>query len=133
MPSDAMELRAGANAADIRWARIEDGANGVGERLAFDHTGLLGAALDRLRGKVEYTSLPAFLLPEEFTLSELQRAYEIVLGRPLEKSAFRTRVSDAGLVERLPRKRHTTNRPAQLYRLKERTPVYFPRTFSPRS
>jgi 8-oxo-dGTP diphosphatase len=133
MPSDDVELRAGANAADVRWARIEEGATGVGEKLAFDHELLLEHALERLRGKVEYTSLPAFLMPEEFTLSELQRAYEIVLGRPLEKSAFRTRVSDADLVERLPRKRHATNRPAQLYRLKERTPVYFPRTFSPRS
>ena len=133
MPSMDVELRAGANAADVRWAPIEDGATGVGERLAFDHSNLLAFALERLRGKVEYTSLPAFLLPEEFTLSELQRAYEIVLGRPLEKSAFRTRVSDAGLVEKVPRKRRTTNRPAQLYRLKERAPVYFPRTFSPRS
>ena len=133
MPSMDVELRAGANAADVRWAPIEAGATSVGERLAFDHASLLASALERLRGKVEYTSLPAFLLPEEFTLSELQRAYEIVLGRPLEKSAFRTRVSDAGLVEKVPRKRRTTNRPAQLYRLKERTPVYFPRTFSPRS
>ena len=133
MPSMDVELRAGANAVDVRWAPIEEGATGVGERLAFDHASLLAVALERLRGKVEYTSLPAFLLPEEFTLSELQRAYEIVLGRPLEKSAFRTRVSDAGLVEKVPRKRRTTNRPAQLYRLKERAPVYFPRTFSPRS
>lgn len=133
MPSDHAELRAGANAAAVRWARIEDGAEGVGERLAFDHTELLGAAIERLRSKVEYTSLPAFLLPEEFTLSDLQRAYEIVLGRPLEKSAFRTRVSGAGLVEKLRRKRRSSNRPAQLYRLKERAPVYFPRTFKPRS
>jgi len=134
LPSAGIELRAGANAAAVRWARIEDGANGVGERLAFDHTEILEAALERLRGKVEYTSLPAFLLPEEFTLSELQRAYEIVLSRAIEKSAFRTRVNDAGLVEKVPRQRRTGNRPAQLYRLKDRSaPVYFPRTFSPRS
>jgi hypothetical protein len=49
-------------------------------RLAFDHREILTAALERLRGKVEYTSLPAFLLPAEFTLSELQRAYEIEPG-----------------------------------------------------
>jgi 8-oxo-dGTP diphosphatase len=132
--SERLELRAGANAADVRWARIEEGAPGVGERLAFDHSSILSAALERLRNKVEYTSLPAFLLSDEFTLSELQRAYEVVLGRPVEKSAFRTRVSDAGLVDKVPRQRQTSSRPAQLYRLKNRTtPVYFPRTFSPRS
>jgi hypothetical protein len=126
-------LRAGANAADVRWARIEQNETGVADRLAFDHKTLLAAAVTRLRGKVEYTSLPAFLLPEEFTLSELQRVYEIVLGRPVEKSAFRKRVGDAGLVEKVPRQRLSANRPAQLYRLKKRTaPIYFPRTFSPR-
>ena len=132
LPASGVELRAGANAADVRWTRIEAGANAVNERLAFDHKILLASALQRLRGKVEYTSLPAFLLPEEFTLSELQRAYEIVLGRPIEKSAFRKRINDAGLVEAVPRKRLSTNRPAQLYRLQERTPFFFPRTFSPR-
>ncbi|MEO8062006.1 MAG: NUDIX domain-containing protein [Pseudomonadota bacterium] len=134
LPSEGIELRAGANTASVRWARIEEGACGIGERLAFDHGVILEAALERLRGKVEYTSLPAFLLPGEFTLSELQRAYEIVLSRPIEKSAFRTRVKDAGLVDPLPRMRRTTSRPARLYRLKDRAaPVYFPRTFSPRS
>jgi 8-oxo-dGTP diphosphatase len=133
LPASGVELRAGANAVDVRWARIDAGANAVSERLAFDHNTLLASALQRLRSKVEYTSLPAFLLPEEFTLSELQRAYEIVLGRPIEKSAFRKRVNDARLVEPVPRKRLSTNRPAQLYRLQERTPFFFPRTFSPRS
>jgi 8-oxo-dGTP diphosphatase len=134
LSSESVELVAGANAADVRWSRIEEGASGVAERLAFDHSMILDAALERLRSKVEYTSLPAFLLPNEFTLSELQRAYEIVLGRTIEKSAFRTRVGDAGLVVKLPRQRHTSSRPAQLYRLKNRAaPLYFPRTFSPRS
>lgn len=133
LPASGVELRAGANAVDVRWASIEADASGVSERLAFDHKTLLASALQRLRSKVTYTSLPAFLLPAEFTLSELQRAYEIVLGRPIEKSAFRKRVNDAGLVEPVPRKRLATNRPAQLYRLQGKTPFYFPRTFSPRS
>jgi 8-oxo-dGTP diphosphatase len=134
LPSMKMDLIAGANAPAVRWAPIDAGAEGVPDRLAFDHASILGAALERLRNKVEYTSLPAFLLPEEFTLSELQRAYEIVLDRTVEKSAFRKRVNDAGLVDRLPRQRQTGSRPAQLYRLKDRnSPVYFPRTFSPRS
>ena len=102
-------------------------------KLAFDHAVLLEAAVQRLRNKVEYTSLPAYLLPQEFTLSELQRMYEIVLERPIEKSAFRTRVFAAGLVEEVARMRAGPNRPAQLYRLAHpQEIVYFPRTFSPR-
>ena len=131
IPSTGVEPRAGGHAADARWHLVHD--HGVNERLAFDHAEILSAALERLRSKVEYTSLPAFLLPEEFTLSELQRAYEIVLGRPVNKGAFRRRISDAGLIVELPRQRSGPTRPAQLYRLKDRRhPVFFPRTFSPR-
>jgi ADP-ribose pyrophosphatase YjhB (NUDIX family) len=131
IPSEGIEPRAGGRAADARWHPVRD--HGVREKLAFDHTEILSAAIERLRNKVEYTSLPAFLLPDEFTLSELQHVYEIVLDRPLNKSAFRTRVRDAELIVEVPRQRSGPNRPAQLYRLKDRRhPVFFPRTFSPR-
>lgn len=125
------EPRAGANAADARWFPVKDA--GVRTPLAFDHADILAAALARLRGKVEYTSLPAYVLPKEFTLSDLQRAYEVVLGRPLEKSAFRTRVLAADLVEPVGRMREGPNRPARMYRLKSpRKPVFFSRPLSPR-
>jgi 8-oxo-dGTP diphosphatase len=121
MSAEKVELQAGANATAAKWSPIRSGDR-VTERLAFDHETILRAALERLRNKVEYT------------LSELQSAYEIVLGRPVEKSAFRTRVNDAGLVDKVPRQRETGSRPAQLYRLKDRSaPLYFPRTFNPRS
>ena len=98
----------------------------VKTRLAFDHAEILEAAVQRLRSKVEYTSLPAYLMPPEFTLPELQRVYEIVLDRPLEKSAFRTRMLSADLVEPVAKMRKGPNRPAQLYRLKKaRSPVFF--------
>jgi len=120
----------GANAVDAQWMPIA--GSGVREPLAFDHKDILAAAVERLRGKVEYTSLPAFLLPKEFTLSELQRAYEIVLDRKLEKSAFRTRVLATDLVVEVPRFREGANRPAQLYKLRSQVkPVYFQRTFKP--
>ena len=131
MPSEGVELRAGGHAADARWHPVH--GHGVREKLAFDHAEILAAALERLRSKVEYTSLPAFLLPEEFTLSELQHAYEIVLDRPINKGGFRRRVADAGLVVEVPRQKSGPTRPAQLYRLKDRRhAVIFPRTFSPR-
>lgn len=122
-------LRPGGNAPDARWFPVDS----VPARLAFDHAEILAAAVTRLRNKVEYTSLPAFVLPREFTLTELQRTYEIVLGRRLEKSAFRTRVLAADLVRPVGKIRRGPNRPAQMYRLKNpREPVFFARTFSPR-
>jgi ADP-ribose pyrophosphatase YjhB (NUDIX family) len=128
--ADPVVLQKGANAADVAWHPVE--GESVKVKLAFDHAKLLQAAVERLRGKVEYTSLPAYLVPAEFTLTELQRMYEIVLERPLEKSAFRTRVLAADFVEELPKMREGPNRPARLYRLKKgRELVYFPRTFNP--
>jgi 8-oxo-dGTP diphosphatase len=128
----AVTLRAGANAIDVGWFPIVEA--GVGKRLAFDHRRILEAAISRLRAKAEYTSLPVHLLGEEFTLTELQRAYETVLGRALEKSAFRTRLLAAGFIEPTGRMRGGSNRPARLYRLKRGSDViYFPRTFEPRS
>jgi ADP-ribose pyrophosphatase YjhB (NUDIX family) len=129
-PEAAIEPVSSANAADAKWAPV--GKHGVKDALAFDHDQILGAAVTRLRNKVEYTSLPAFLLSREFTLSELQRVYEIVLGRKLEKSAFRTRVLSTDLVVPVPRFKEGPNRPAQLYRLKSQSsPVFFQRTFKP--
>ena len=130
MPMSAAGLQKGANAADAAWHAVTQ--DGVRARLAFDHAGLLAAAVRRLRAKVEYTSLPAYLLEEEFTLTELQGMYEVVLGRELEKSAFRTRVFSSGLVEEAAGVRTGANRPARLYRLARRKePVVFPRTFNP--
>ena len=128
IPSVEIELRAGGNASESRWAAIS--ADGVHEKLAFDHSSLLKAAVARLRSKVEYTSLPAFLMPHEFTLTELQRMFETILARELEKKAFRTRLLAADLLDEVPRRKSGTNRPAQLYRLRQRRrPYLFSRPF----
>jgi ADP-ribose pyrophosphatase YjhB (NUDIX family) len=116
---------------ETKWVPIN--GNEVQMKLAFDHNKLLVAAIQRLRNKVEYTSLPAYLLSNEFTLSDLQQVYEVILERRIEKSAFRTRVFAANLVEPIDKVRAGPNRPAQLYRLANpKEIVYFPRTFSPR-
>lgn len=131
IPADQIVLQAGGNARDARFMPV--GAQGVDTPLAFDHAELLAAALERLRAKVEYTSLPAYLLPEEFTLGDLQHVYEVVLARALDKSAFRTRMLAADFIVPTDAVRVGPNRPAQLYRLAKRGAVaYFPRTFSPR-
>ena len=128
IPSEHLDLTAGGNAADLRWFIIR--GDHVPQPLAFDHAILLKFAVTRLRAKVEYTSLPAFLMSEEFTLTELQRTYEILLARELEKKAFRTRLLVAGLLDPVPRMKSGSNRPAQLYRLKRRRhPHLFSRPF----
>ncbi|MET3333984.1 MULTISPECIES: NUDIX hydrolase [Bradyrhizobium] len=125
IPADASVL-----ANDARWFPIRGGR--LKDKLAFDHGDILATAIQRLRNKVEYTSLPAYLMPAEFTLPDLQRVYEIVLDRPLEKSAFRTRILAADMIEPVAKMRRGPNRPAQLYRLKKGSePVYFVRTFNP--
>jgi 8-oxo-dGTP diphosphatase len=120
----------GAMAMDAKWfplARDE-----VEPKLAFDHNRILETAITRLRNKVEYTSLPLYLMPAEFTLPDLQRVYEIVLDRPLEKSAFRTRILSVDVIDPIAKTRKGPNRPAQLYRLKQaKAPTYFARTFNP--
>ena len=128
IPGDAQ-----GDAEDTAWHAID--GDGVRARLAFDHPLLLEAAVGRLRSKVEYTSLPVYLVPEPFTLGELQRAFEIVLGRPVNKAAFRTRILSAGLVEPIGGMREGPTRPAILYRKSASRGdlTYFPRTFSPRA
>jgi hypothetical protein len=64
--------------------------------------------------------LPVHLLPVRFTLGELQSVYERILGRTLDKSAFRRRIAQEDFVEALPGEmRRGSNRPAQIYRTKK--------------
>jgi ADP-ribose pyrophosphatase YjhB (NUDIX family) len=129
LPHSDVPLRAGGNASDAQWFALH--GTRVRERLAFDHAELLKAALLRLRSKVEYTSLPAYLLADEFTFPELQRVYEMLLDRALDKKAFRTRILATDLLQEVPRQRSTGSRPAQLYRLKNRRrPVFFARALA---
>lgn len=132
LPIDNLTLRKGANAADVRWFAVEDeGTVPVDGGLAFDHSEILTAAVARLRSKVQYTSLPAFLLLEPFTLPQLQQAYESVVGRRLDKSAFRTRaLAMEGFLEEVGLQKGRSQRAPMGYRLKSREmPVTFPRTF----
>lgn len=87
--------------------------------LAFDHRLLLDTALDRLINKTRYTALPVSLLPELFTLSELQHIYEIILEQSLDKKAFRRRMIEAGAVIETGQSKVVGKRPAQLYRFNQ--------------
>ena len=87
--------------------------------LQFDHRAILEYALTRLRYKLEYTAVGFELLPQTFTLSELQRAYEAVLGEPLDKRNFRRRIQGAGVIEPSKAFRTGEGRPARLYRYRD--------------
>lgn len=100
--------------------------------LAFDHELLCRRALERLRAKGEYSSLPAFLLAEPFTLPQLQQVYEIVLGRPLDKSAFRKRMLDRDFLDEVGLQPGAGVRPAMGYRIRERQLDFFSQSFRPR-
>ena len=90
--------------------------------LPFDHLEILHTAVERVRSKTAYSSLPVHLMPATFTLSELQRVYEQVLGTQLDKRTFRRRIEELDLVEPAPgaRSEGAAHRPAQHYRVKRR-------------
>jgi len=127
LAADSIRLAAGAGAQSTTWAPVKDGT--VAHSLAFDHTALLTLCTERLKSKVLYTSLPLYLMPPEFTVSELQRCYETILERRLESKSFRRRMLSADIIEPTGKESTDTKRPAQLYRRrKSPTPHYFTRT-----
>ncbi len=84
--------------------------------LAFDHSEIVSTALERLRGKVDYTDVALRLLPERFTLREAQGAWEAILGAPENKDSFRRSLVASGLVRPLgERQSEVGHRPAELY------------------
>jgi len=94
-----------------KWFPVDDLAP-----LALDHSDILLYALRRLRYKLEYTAVGFQLLPEQFSLSELQKVYEMILGEKLDKRNFRRRILEAGIIEETPHLRSGEGRPARLYR-----------------
>ena len=91
-------------------------ANGAPVPLAFDHDQILSAAIARIRGKLDYAPIGFELLPDTFTLLDLRRVHEAILGRPLNKDSFRRKVLDRGLVEATGRRATGLgHRPPELY------------------
>jgi 8-oxo-dGTP diphosphatase len=89
-------------------------------KLAFDHDRVIGTAVQRIRGKLNYAPIGFELLPDEFTLFELQHIHEAVLGRKLNKDSFRRKMLASGLIEDTgTRRAGTAYRPAALYRFKK--------------
>lgn len=110
--SEYLQVQAADDAVDVGWFSVYDLPP-----LAFDHAEILEYALNRLRGKLEYTTIAFSLLPVQFTLRELQRVYEIILHRRLDKRNFRKKILSTGILEDTnAKKMEGTHRPARLYR-----------------
>lgn len=85
--------------------------------LAFDHAKIIACAIERLRGKVNYTDIALHLMPELFTLTELQQVYEVIMDKELLKAAFRRKVADL-VAETDHYTENAGHRPSRLYRRK---------------
>lgn len=111
---ETLNVAAGDDAAEAAWFPIYHLPS-----LAFDHEKILAYTMQRLRGKLEYTTIGFQLLPPEFTLSELQEVYEAILDRPLDKRNFRKKVLSTGILEATAHTRKAgQHRPAALYRFR---------------
>jgi 8-oxo-dGTP diphosphatase len=108
-------IAAGTDTTDAQWWPVSN----LPSHLAFDHAEILQYGIQRLRAKIEYTTVGFQLLPQKFTLGELQAVYEAIGGRALDKRNFRKKIEQLGVIEALDEQRRAgASRPAQLYRFK---------------
>lgn len=118
LPSALPAFEAGKRLAELQWRPADAAA--ADRRLAFDHARLIAAAVEATRAEIDELRLPAGVLPDAFTLGELQALCEAILGRPLDKSSFRRRLAARELVQPVDgAQRGGACRPAQLFRLRK--------------
>lgn len=130
LPREKIKLKAGRGTEEAKFFPLDEA---MGMDLAFDHNKILKAAAMRVRNKVSYSSLPAQLMPDSFTITELQKMYEVILGQELDKSAFRKKIAETEFIRPIEGEfRHGANRPAQLYEIDREEPLaVFRRTLTP--
>jgi 8-oxo-dGTP diphosphatase len=115
--AEHQQIAAASDAADAAWHSVFKPP-----ALAFDHGKILDYAVWRLRNKIEWTTVGYELLPRKFTLSELQRVYEIILQKPVDKRNFRKKILAQGEIRELNETRaDVAHRPAKLYSFKKRS------------
>jgi 8-oxo-dGTP diphosphatase len=113
IPSDKLELKAATDAEAVDWFALEQLP-----KLAFDHQDILDMAHQRLVAKLDYSTIAFQFMPKEFTLSELQTVYEIILQQEVDKRNFRKWVLALENIEETGNERREgPHRPAKLYRI----------------
>jgi 8-oxo-dGTP diphosphatase len=111
MNSKNIKLQASADASDAQWFSVKDLP-----KLAFDHSMILDYALQRLKWKFEYTTVAFSLLPKKFSLTQLQKLYEIVFNREFDKRNFRKKVLSLDILKETDEvKQGVSYRPPKLY------------------
>jgi 8-oxo-dGTP diphosphatase len=121
VPSDEIDIQAGSDAEGVSWFGMHELP-----RLAFDHEAILDMAHERLRAKLDYSTIAFQFMPKSFTLSELQHVYEVILREPVDKRNFRKRILALDLIEETGKqKRDGAHRPAALYRVRNRKRIDF--------
>ncbi|MCI0337881.1 MAG: NUDIX hydrolase [Acidobacteria bacterium] len=117
--AERQRIVAASDAADAEWHSVFNPK--LGAKLAFDHKEILDYAVWRLRNKIEWTTVGYELLSKKFTLSELQRVYEIILQRPVDKRNFRKKILAQGQIREINETRSdVAHRPARLYSFREK-------------
>jgi 8-oxo-dGTP diphosphatase len=109
------KAKASTDASEAAWFSL-----GKLPRLAFDHAEIVRVAKQRLQGKVRYVPIGFELLPRQFTLTQLQRMYEKILGRELDKRNFRKKVLAMGVLHDTgTTQQDVAHRAARLYQFDE--------------
>lgn len=112
---EGLELRASNKASGVAWWPVNDLPE-----LAFDHARIIAYAHQRLKYKIEYSPAAFKLLPEKFTLRDLQLVYEAVLGKQVDNRNFRKKFLASGVLQELPETTQESSfRPARLYSFSE--------------
>lgn len=115
-PAEKLTLSAGSRTSSAELYDVE-ALLASDEELAFDHRKIIEYGRERIRNKTEYSRIAFEFLPKEFTLPQLQRVYEILLGKPLYKANFRRRV--APLIDETERMTSgDAHRPSRIYKEK---------------
>jgi len=113
---DKHRLQAATDARQAQWFPVK-----ALPPLAFDHKEILATALQRLRGKLTYAPIGFELLPQKFTIKQLQKLYQIVLGQPLDNRNFRKKIFAMDVLKELDEmQKGVPHRAARLYRFDER-------------
>ncbi len=109
----------GSDERDAQWHSLSP--MGQMPPLAYDHQQLLKAAIDRMRNKIQYTTLPLYLLPEHFTLADIADVFQRLLGKAPPIRSIRNRFNEASVLHNTGQKRYGNNRPATLYQVRKGT------------
>ncbi len=86
----------------------------------YEHDQIVEMALSRLKGKLGYTDIVKNLLPEKFRISQMQKIYEIILGRKLDKRNFQKKIFSLKIISETWELDRSTNRPAKLYKFENK-------------